>query len=71
MIMVTHDVDEAIYLSDRVFVMTARPAKIQEIIKVDITRPRDRSLPEFIRLRSKILKILDFAGKEPEIEYYL
>lgn len=71
MIMVTHDVDEAIYLSDRVFVMTARPAKIQEVIKVDISRPRDRSLPEFIRLRSKILKILDFAGKEPEIEYYL
>lgn len=67
MIMVTHDVDEAIYLSDRVFVMTARPAKIQEVIKVDISRPRDRSLPEFIRLRSKILKILDFAGKEPEI----
>lgn len=51
--------------------MTARPAKIQEIIKVDISRPRDRNLPEFIRLRSRILKILDFARKEPDIEYYL
>lgn len=71
MIMVTHDVDEAIYLSDRVFVMSSRPAKIQEIISVEIGRPRERDLPEFLRLRSRILQILDFAGKREDIQYYL
>lgn len=75
MVMVTHDVDEAIYLSDRVFVMTHRPAKIEEIIKVDIGRGenlgRQRDNPDFLNLRSQILQILDFAGKVQTPEYYL
>ncbi|MDF2929263.1 MAG: ssuB 3 [Anaerospora sp.] len=41
MIMVTHDVDEAIYLSDRVIVMTPRPAKIESYIEVTLPRPRN------------------------------
>lgn len=71
MIMVTHDVDEAIYLSDRVIVMTPRPAKIESCIEVNISRPRDRSNPEFLNLRTKILKILDFAGNQKEPDYFL
>jgi NitT/TauT family transport system ATP-binding protein/sulfonate transport system ATP-binding protein len=71
MVMVTHDVDEAIYLSDRVFVMTPRPAKVAECIEVGLSRPRNRSNPEFLRLRSSILKLLDFAGHEREPDYYL
>lgn len=71
MIMVTHDVDEAIYLSDRVIVMTPRPAKIESCIEVKLSRPRARSNPEFLNLRSKILKILNFAGSEKEPNYYL
>lgn len=71
MIMVTHDVDEAVYLSDKIVVMSPRPAKIEEIINVELSRTRDRNNPEFIRLRSEILKILDFAGKEEELAYYL
>ena len=71
MIMVTHDVDEAIYLSDRVIVMTPRPAKIESCIEVRLSRPRARSNPEFLHLRSKILKILNFAGSEKEPNYYL
>jgi ABC-type nitrate/sulfonate/bicarbonate transport system ATPase subunit len=71
MIMVTHDVDEAIYLSDRIFVMTSRPARIESIIEVGIGRPRARDLPDFLNLRAKILQILDFAGKREEIQYYL
>jgi len=69
MIMVTHDVDEAVYLADKIVVMTPRPAKIEQIIEVHLSQPRDRNNPEFIRLRSQILQILDFAGKEKEIEY--
>lgn len=71
MIMVTHDVDEAIYLSDRVIVMTPRPAKIESCIEVKLSRPRARSNSEFLHLRSKILKILNFAGNEKEPTYYL
>jgi ABC-type nitrate/sulfonate/bicarbonate transport system ATPase subunit len=71
MIMVTHDVDEAVYLSDRIFVMTSRPAKIEQVIEVEMGRPRARDLPDFLSLRAKILKILDFAGKTEEIQYYL
>jgi ABC-type nitrate/sulfonate/bicarbonate transport system ATPase subunit len=71
MIMVTHDVDEAIYLSDRIFVMTSRPAKIEQVIEVEMCRPRARDLPDFLSLRARILKILDFAGKTEEIQYYL
>lgn len=71
MIMVTHDVDEAIYLSDRILVMSPRPARIESIISVEIGRPRSRDLPDFLRLRAKILQILNFAGKHEEIQYYL
>ena len=71
MIMVTHDVDEAIYLSDRIIVMTPRPAKIESCIKVKLSRPRARSNPEFLHLRSKILGILNYAGNEKEPGYYL
>lgn len=75
MIMVTHDVDEAIYLSDRIFVMTPRPAKIEEIIEVSIGRGenygRKRDNADFLRLRSKILQILNFTGKEISPEFYL
>lgn len=75
MVMVTHDVDEAIYLSDRIFVMTPRPAKIEQIIAVEIGRNevlgRKRDCADFLKLRSKILQILDFTGKAQQPEYYL
>lgn len=75
MIMVTHDVDEAIYLSDKIFVMTPRPAKIEEVIDVSIARcenyGRQRDNEDFLKLRSKILQILNFTGKTVLPEFYL
>ena len=71
MIMVTHDVDEAIYLSDKIVVMSPRPAKIEKIISVDIAGKRARNNPEFLRLRSEILEILHFAGKVEEPDYII
>ncbi|MDR1908336.1 MAG: ABC transporter ATP-binding protein [Spirochaetaceae bacterium] len=70
-IMVTHDVDEAIYMAERIVVMSARPAKIEKIIDVEIGRPRRRDDPDFLDLRAKILQILHFAGSRQEPEYNL
>lgn len=58
-IFVTHSVDEAVYLSDRIVVLTKRPAKIKEVIKIDWPRPRDRASPEFTALRKHILNELE------------
>lgn len=69
MVMVTHDVDEAVYLSNKIVVMSPRPAKIEEVLEVHLSSPRDRNNPEFIRLRNEILKILNFAGREKDVEY--
>jgi ABC-type nitrate/sulfonate/bicarbonate transport system ATPase subunit len=63
MLFVTHDIDEAIYMSDRIVIMTQRPGKIEQIIPVEIERPRDRSSSEFLRLRGDILETLHFAGQ--------
>jgi len=62
MLLVTHDIDEAIYMSDSIVLMTPRPGRIERIIPVNIPRPRDRSSPEFLRLRGEILELLHFAG---------
>jgi ABC-type nitrate/sulfonate/bicarbonate transport system ATPase subunit len=70
-VMVTHDVDEAIYMAAKIVVMSARPAKIEKIIKVEIGRPRRRDDPDFLNLRSKILQILHFAGTREELEFQL
>jgi ABC-type nitrate/sulfonate/bicarbonate transport system ATPase subunit len=63
MLLVTHDIDEAIYMSDRIVIMSPRPGRIERIISTDLPRPRERNSPEFLRLRSDILELLHFAGK--------
>lgn len=70
-VMVTHDVDEAVYMSDHVVVMTPRPAKIEEIISIKMPRPRKRGLEEFFQYRKKILEILNYAGNITEPEYVI
>lgn len=57
-VFVTHSVDEAVYLSDRVVVMSARPGKVKEVFDVNLPRPRVRTGPEANILRDKILKSL-------------
>ncbi len=62
MLLVTHDIDEALYLSDRVVILAEKPASVQKIIEVGLERPRDRRHPELLRLRSELLEALRFAG---------
>src|SRR5437762_2371873 len=64
MLLVTHDIDEAIYMSDRIILMTPRPGRIERIIDVSLPRPRQRNSPEFLKLRSDILEQLHFGGSE-------
>ena len=58
-IFVTHSVDEALYLSDRVVILTKRPSSIYKIVDVPWPRPRDRASPEFTNLRKRILEYLE------------
>jgi len=65
-IMVTHDVDEAIYMGTRVLVMDAHPGRVIADITIDLPFPRDRSSREFVAYRIDILNKLHFAGKKGE-----
>ncbi|HHW06732.1 MAG TPA: ABC transporter ATP-binding protein [Clostridia bacterium] len=56
---VTHSVDEAIYLADKIVVMSARPGEIRDIINVDMPRPRTRSNPRYGELSELILDMLE------------
>jgi NitT/TauT family transport system ATP-binding protein len=57
-IMVTHSVDEAIFMADRLVILTPRPAKIAGIVEVSIPRPRDRRSPEFQKLEDKVYELI-------------
>jgi NitT/TauT family transport system ATP-binding protein len=70
-LLVTHDIDEAVYLADRIVVLSASPARVRKTITVDLPRPRDqiatKELPEFARLRASVFALIkaESAGREP------
>jgi len=55
-IFVTHDIEEAIYLGDRIAIMKNQPGKIEKVLEVKLIRPRDRSSSSFFSLKNKILQ---------------
>jgi ABC-type nitrate/sulfonate/bicarbonate transport system ATPase subunit len=61
--LVTHDIDEAVYMSDKIVIMSPRPGRIERIMDVELERPRDRNSAEFLEMRGEILELLHFAGK--------
>jgi ABC-type nitrate/sulfonate/bicarbonate transport system ATPase subunit len=63
LLLVTHDIDEAIYLSDRIALLTPRPGRIDRLIEVGLPRPRARNSPAFLELRSAILETVHFGGQ--------
>ena len=54
MIFITHNIEEAVYLAERVLILTNKPAKIKEEVMVDLPRPRDVTSPEFIKIRNHV-----------------
>lgn len=68
MILVTHDVDEAVYLSDRIVIMTPRPGRISEITEVNLPHPRHRGSTEFLLIRRSIREKLHLASELPQPE---
>ncbi|MBV7482942.1 ABC transporter ATP-binding protein [Bordetella sp. BOR01] len=65
MLLVTHDVDEAVFLGDQVVVMAPHPGRIRRTVQVDLPRPRSRSDPAFIRLRDDVLGDFLDVGPNP------
>ena len=61
-LLVTHDVEEALFLANRVIVLSERPARVNAEVAVDIPHPRRRDGTEIVRLRQEILEILGFAA---------
>jgi ABC-type nitrate/sulfonate/bicarbonate transport system ATPase subunit len=70
MILITHDIDEAVYLSNRIIVMSPRPGRIAEIVEVPMSYPRNRGASDFAELRVRLLKRLNFAA-DIDVDYYL
>jgi len=68
-VFVTHDIDESVYLSDRVVVLTHAPTEVKEIIDVDLPFPRDqittKELPEFAHLRGHVYRLIKREQVEP------
>jgi NitT/TauT family transport system ATP-binding protein len=66
-VFVTHDIDEAVYLGQRVVVLTGAPSHVQEELEVDLPSPRDqvetKELPEFTRLRAHVYRSIRSRGE--------
>jgi NitT/TauT family transport system ATP-binding protein len=62
-VFVTHDIDEAVQLADRVVVMGSRPGTIQKIVSIDIPHPRNLSAPRYLELRDDILEQIGLAHR--------
>jgi NitT/TauT family transport system ATP-binding protein len=59
MVLVTHSIEEAILLSDRIVVLSSRPGRVKEVVNVDLPRPRDEDEPGFIALRRRLRTLIN------------
>lgn len=69
-LLVTHDIDEAVYLSDRILIMSSNPGEIFKTISINLSKPRNRVDSDFHYYRSKILETFKLSSKQ-KLEYYI
>lgn len=69
-VFVTHDIEEAVYLADRIVVMMADPGRIKSVVKVPLGAHRDRTAEDFLYVRDKIFELFNLKS-ESYIEYYI
>ena len=71
-IFITHDIDEAIYLSDRIIVLSAKPGLVKADIKINLPRPRERSGEAFMQIRRNVMmELFEKKNSQHDIEYYI
>ena len=71
-IFVTHDIEEAVFLADRIVIMTPNPGKIKSVINMTIPHTRDRTSPAFLSARDRIFEIFNMKPEhKPAPEYYI
>lgn len=57
-IFITHNVEEAVYISNRIMVLTNKPTSVKQIMNNDLPRPRDIASPEFVELRNRVTEAI-------------
>ena len=68
-LLVTHDIDEAVYLSDRVLIMSSHPGTIFKEVKIVQTKPRDRTHGDFQYFRKRLLDEFKLSGAKHKMDY--
>ena len=69
-IFVTHDIEEAVFLADRIVIMTSSPGKVKSVINVPLGRKRDRTRSDFLKIRDRVFAEFELKPAD-NIEYYL
>lgn len=70
-IFVTHDIEEAVYLADRIVIMTPNPGKVKTVVNVKLRSDRDRTADDFLAARDKVFELFNMKHEEASVEYMI